>query len=440
MTLDTATFAALAAEHHVHGAVLAASLHGERTSVPCGVTRVDGRDPVLVETRFVIGSVVKPMVALAVAGAIERGDLTLSTSVDSVIGGFGDGSVTIGHLLSHTSGLPDLWVDRGSAPNALAEFATECGRLPSMCPPGERYGYSNAGFAVLGRILESIERRPFAEVMQERVFTPLSMSATFELDEVATGSIAVGASRVSQDDPTYVPVDRVVGPTVMRPAGSQSWATVDDLLTFGELFLLGGRVPEIVSPALLAELCRPVVDIPDWRNGERMSHVMVVDDTWGTRVLMHDGGVAGQAAYLRVIPAQRAVLALVCAGGVPQRFHRRVFEILADERLGMNVAPDVEVDRSVRVDTRRYIGRYSSPSFDALVEVDSADPSLGLTLDLHHAGGTRSGPRPLAPVDHRLFMAPLDGRQYSVAFELDAPPDPAPYLLAGGRLLRRTHD
>ncbi|MEO6121897.1 MAG: serine hydrolase domain-containing protein [Acidimicrobiales bacterium] len=152
-----------------HAAVGVASREGTRET----------RGPV--ERPFRWASVTKVLTAGAVLAAVEAGLLDLDEAA-------GPPGATVRHLLAHASGLP-----------------TDAG--PPLSPPGRRRIYSNAGFEVLGRLVEGRVGTPFAAYLAEAVLGPLGLGGT-RLD----GSPASGA----------------IGP-------------LDDLLLLGAALLEGGR-------------------------------------------------------------------------------------------------------------------------------------------------------------------------------------------------------
>jgi CubicO group peptidase (beta-lactamase class C family) len=176
------------------------------------------RVPITPATRFGLASVTKMFTAVAVVDLVAQGRLNLDAHVVEVLPPERRPStllpeVTVHHLLSHTSGIADyfeeeppdgseeadyasLWVDRPTySIQRPADFLPLFGDLPPYWPPGERYWYSNAGYILLGLVIEEISGRPYAEVVQERVFDRAGMAASgfFRLDdvlpEIATGYV-----------------------------------------------------------------------------------------------------------------------------------------------------------------------------------------------------------------------------------------------------------
>ena len=190
---------------------------GERVLETCvGYADRAHRIPVTPATRFGIASVTKMFTACAVVSLVRDGLVAFEIPVVDVLPVDRRPStllptVTVHHLLCHTSGIADyaeededsagyvaeyaeLWRDRPSySVTRPADFLPLFGELPPYRPPGERFQYSNAGFVVLGLVIEELTGQAYPDVVQQRVFDPAGMSSSgfFRLDE-AVPDVAVG--------------------------------------------------------------------------------------------------------------------------------------------------------------------------------------------------------------------------------------------------------
>jgi CubicO group peptidase (beta-lactamase class C family) len=142
-----------------------------------------GADP---EALFQIGSVTKVMTATLVLQHVERGDIGLDDPVAGHIDDFrldppeATRQVTVRHLLTHTCGIDraDDFSDTGSGDDAVARYVAEViAGAPLIHPPGERWSYCNAGYTVLGRLVEVLDGRPWDDAIAARIFAPLGMAA-----------------------------------------------------------------------------------------------------------------------------------------------------------------------------------------------------------------------------------------------------------------------
>ena len=158
----------------VSGAVLDVRNAGRGTARAFG----SARDT---EAIFLLASITKPMTAAGVMLLAERGELRLTDPVRRFIPEFRDGArarITIQHLLTHTSGLPDqlpenLELRRRNAP--LSEFVERTIRTALLFEPGRRYSYQSMGILLAAAICERITAAPFPEFLDAELFQPLGM-------------------------------------------------------------------------------------------------------------------------------------------------------------------------------------------------------------------------------------------------------------------------
>jgi CubicO group peptidase (beta-lactamase class C family) len=185
-----------AAEQIIEGAVDSGKLKSAVLLVQEGsrrIVRSYGVDP---DAIFLIASITKPMTATGVMVLADRGELKLSDPVMRFIPEFRVGDrreITIKHLLTHTSGLPDqvpenTQLRQRHAP--LSEFVKVAIRTPLHFKPGTRYSYQSMGILLASEIVRRITKTEIAPFLAREVFKPLGMKRTalglgrFKLDEV----------------------------------------------------------------------------------------------------------------------------------------------------------------------------------------------------------------------------------------------------------------
>jgi CubicO group peptidase (beta-lactamase class C family) len=429
-------------DHRIVGAVAGISIGGERACTVHGTADVSTGTQVHGGTWFMAGSVTKAMTAVLVNREVALGTIHLDDTVSDHLPEFVladcDDDVTVRHLLTHTAGFDgDIWLDLGEGEGALSRLVERLASVRQLSIPGHRFSYNNGAYSVLGRLLEVVTGATFDQLVHDHVAVPSRSGLCIGMEGLPIGDIAVGHIRTGDDIQPVVVVDPVQGPACLSPAGSRTWGRIDDLLAFGEM-LLGRHGDDAMRRAVVA-MREPQIEVPDPNNGGTMALGVFLDDRWGTPVVFHDGGVNGQAAYLRVLPHLDTALAVMCTGGVPQVFHRHVIAALAAP-LGLT-APLGATERDVAIDTRRYVGRYASSSTQVAV-APSRDASGSLIARITWNANTpdvASTPwLPLRPVDDRAFLAALGGRDYVLLF----PPttERCDHVLAGLRLLPRASE
>jgi CubicO group peptidase (beta-lactamase class C family) len=135
-----------------------------------------------------IGSLTKVFTALLIAEAVLRDELELSSPIDQVLFGTqwpGAAAISIEELATHTSGLPRLGLpllkvfsDDPYRNLRRSDLMTYVQRKCPRSPAAHKFLYSNLGYAVLGAVAEKAGSRPYAELLEERLFGPLGLKKT----------------------------------------------------------------------------------------------------------------------------------------------------------------------------------------------------------------------------------------------------------------------
>jgi CubicO group peptidase (beta-lactamase class C family) len=200
-----------------------------------GYADVNARVANTAGTRFRIGSITKSMTWAAVHRLVERGMLDLDRSAAELVGSATlPSTVTVRHLLRHEGGVAD-W---GTFPD-VSQFTTRQSSLeeltewvasqPLIFAPGTDRQYSNSGYIVLARIIETVSGRPYGTVLSEEFFQPLGMHATRHDVDAAAGDVAQGY--VQGHEPTPVVEGPADHPSILVGSGSVV-STVNDLFVW----------------------------------------------------------------------------------------------------------------------------------------------------------------------------------------------------------------
>lgn len=239
--------------------------------------------PASASTLWPLASISKLYTATAIMVAVERGDLTLSTRVKTVLprmDGGGREHVTLRQLLTHTAGLiyespemPKLLESHRS----LGEIVDEVYERPLLYQPGTDQLYSDLGFALAGRLLAATLRRDFPVLVRELVLEPARLHDThMPPDEgledrfaYVAGSFAEGTDGAMYNSP--------YARGLAHPAFG-TLASLRDLLRFGKLFTPHAETP-LLSPITLRTMITDQTggDFP----GERVMKPGGVNHPWG---------------------------------------------------------------------------------------------------------------------------------------------------------------
>lgn len=224
-------------------------------------TRGEG-EPLAVTTPLPIGSLTKSFTAVLVRQLIDAGRLDLDAPVQRVLQWFtlADAQaaqrITVRHLLNHTSGLSRAdgmraMLNAGDA--SIESLARSVAALMPSASPGERFQYSNLNYVLLGAIVQSVEGKPWAELVQQRIFEPLQMR-----DSATAPALAAAPSAVHR----YmfgVPVESQLSiPAGLAPTGGLV-ASAEDMARYLVMLLQTGRASHgaVLSPSATAEMLAP---------------------------------------------------------------------------------------------------------------------------------------------------------------------------------------
>jgi len=149
-----------------------------------GKLRPDAESPLRNDALFLVASLTKPVTVSAAMLLVERGLMALDDRVADYVPNFaanGKQDVRIRHLMTHTSGLPDmppnnLQLRKDQKPlSAFVEAA--CG-VPLLFDPGTNVSYQSMGTAMLGEIVHQVAGIALTEFLRKEIFEPLGMSDT----------------------------------------------------------------------------------------------------------------------------------------------------------------------------------------------------------------------------------------------------------------------
>ena len=146
-----------------------------------GLANIELNVPARPETVYKIGSVSKQFIATGIMLLIEEGKISLDDNVGKSLEGTPESwkPITIRHLLTHTSGI--VREAPGFDPLKIqtdADVIKTAYSLPLRFTPGEKYEYCNVGYFTLAEIISKVSGKPWGDFLNERVFTPLGMTAT----------------------------------------------------------------------------------------------------------------------------------------------------------------------------------------------------------------------------------------------------------------------
>lgn len=426
----------------VPGAAIAVLHDGEVARHAYGVANLETKQPVTPETLFQIGSISKIFTATIAMQLVDEGTLDLDAPVASYLPDLrlGDAaaqrSVTLRHLLSHTSGIEgDRFDDYGSGDDALAKAIAEFPTLRQLSPPGKLWTYCNSGFNLAGAVIEQLTEKPFESAMRQRLLDPLGLGRSFYFaHEAIAYPVAVGHSQEPGHAPTvarHYPLPRAVN------AAGGIIGTVGDLLRFAAFHLADGlfdgerRLSE-ASARAMRQAQTPAANFAD-----RYGLGWALRGAGGALVVGHGGTTNGFQAQLTLVPERAFALAILTNGARGASAIRSIERWLIDEHCGLTLdeAPSTTLPPHRLA---RFAGSYQQPN--ASVTVAAVDDHLRIDVVTKSPLTRKETVLPTmtaAPIgEHEFVVTEGDSAGSRLDF-LPATDDPPRRIRLGGRLADR---
>jgi CubicO group peptidase (beta-lactamase class C family) len=297
--------ALVARKHRAPGAQLAIHHNGQTVSLVAGERESRTGRPVTPDTAFPIGSVTKAFTATVAMILVADGDVRLDAPLgESVpdLGELGD-ELTLAQVLSHTAGLiagPD---SEEVVDHSVRRYVDNCRRAGLILQPGTGFSYSNAGYVLVGRLIEEITGMAWADAMRSILLRPLAIDSSF-LDAPGSRPVASGHSVNAGRVRTLLQAL----PDAEAPAGGLACSALD-LLALGLLHVGDGR-PDLLADAERRQMREPVPGAEPFGLADGWGLGWAVFNDGERDWIGHDGNADGTACYLRVDPVGGRAVAL----------------------------------------------------------------------------------------------------------------------------------
>jgi D-alanyl-D-alanine carboxypeptidase len=293
----------LTAEDAFSGAVLIAKNNRPIFRKAYGMANKEHGLPNTVETKFNLGSMNKMFTGVAIAQLAERGKLSFTDTIDKYFPDYPDKvaarKVTVQQLLTHTSGMGDYlnpkFTDRQTSFKSVSDYLPLIATNPLAFEPGQRFQYSNAGFVVLGAIIERISGQKYYDYVREHIFRSAGMSNTgFYPPSGSFSNSAIPYTSMGPNGPLPGPRHVAEREELKGGPAGGGYSTIDDMLKFSialrEHKLRSARYTELVTTGK--------VDAPFGKYGYGFGDV----NFNSVRSIGHNGGAPGIAAQFDIYP------------------------------------------------------------------------------------------------------------------------------------------
>jgi len=271
-----------------------------------GVASVETGEAVSPDMLFRLGSTTKMLTSTAVNILAEEGRVNLDAPIGTYLEGINSklAQVTAHQLLTHTAGVRDeapMFGPHDDAALGAGIRAMDEGFLFAI--PGDVFSYSNPGYWIAGYLAEVVAGKPYADVMQEKVFAPLGMQRTTLRPTLAmTYPLAQGHDNNAK-------VIRPAADNVATwPAGSV-FTSVKDLSRFVIAVLNDGRLDgkQVLPAAVVKRITTGYVD-SSGREQSKYAYGLTIRTFRGARAFEHGGSRSGYGSLVRMLPDQKVAV------------------------------------------------------------------------------------------------------------------------------------
>jgi len=219
-----------------------------------GMSDIENKKPLAADSIFWIASMSKPITGVCVMILVDEGKLSLDEPITKYLPEMSqlklaDGTsptITLKHLLTHTSGMAELPPASAYTSKNLAEAAEKYSQVKVLFPPGSKWQYSQTSINTAARIVEVVSGMPFDQFVNERICKPLGMvDTTFYLNESQAARLAKSYKRTDDGKLVEAPIGLFAGkkPTDrdrMPAANGGLFSTANDYVNFCLMLLNGG--------------------------------------------------------------------------------------------------------------------------------------------------------------------------------------------------------
>ena len=296
----------LTADDQFSGAVLIAKDGKVLWQKAYGLANREAKTPNTLETRFRLGSMNKMFTSVAIAQLVQQGKLKYSDTLAHVLPDYPNqevaAKITVHQLLTHTSGLGDFFGEefrqKKDSLHDLKDYLPLFAGKPLQYEPGQGWAYSNAGFLVLGLIVEKVSGQSYYDYVQKHIYDVAGMKnsgSPARNEKVA--NLAIGYTRNGddgEDDPKAPLAPNTTGLPWRGSSAGGGDSTLGDLLAFARALQGNKLVNAELTKEITTGKARPPMAPPTAKYAYGFSDALL----GGRRVVGHNGGAPGMNAEL----------------------------------------------------------------------------------------------------------------------------------------------
>jgi len=301
------------AERHIPGLALLVARGGTIVKARgYGFSNLEHKAPVKPETMFQSGSVGKQFTATAVMMLVEEGKVGLDDRISRHLKETPESwkDVTVRQLLSHTAGFTDYPRDFNFREDYTEDqLLKKAMAIPLAFAPGEKWQYSNMGYVTLGILIGKVTGKFYGDLLQERIFKPLGMSATRIINEADIIPNRAAGYRLVKGE---MKNQAWVSPTMNTTADGSLYVNVLDLAKWDAALY----TEKLLKRSSLEVIWTPVTLNDGKPNNGRYGFGWRIGNAGGHRVVEHGGAWQGfSSAISRYVDDKLTVVVLANLAG-----------------------------------------------------------------------------------------------------------------------------
>ena len=287
-----------------------------------GLADMEWNTPNQPDTKHRLGSITKQFTAMLIMQLVERGKLKLDVPISTYLPDYpkkNGGVITIHHLLTHSSGIPNMTSFPGFSKDISRNFYSPLQLVNLFADsalefePGKNYAYSNSGYILLGYVIEKVTGKSYEQVLQENIFTPLKMNNTgYDHQEPLLKNRARGYEKNGRH---YVNAN-FINMSVPYAAGAL-YSTVEDLYLWNQA-LYSNQLLRRENMDLLFTKHIPSGGGFYYGYGWGIGKITLGNTAEQIETVGHGGGIEGFNTQITRIPSDKSFIVLLNnTGGAP---------------------------------------------------------------------------------------------------------------------------
>jgi CubicO group peptidase (beta-lactamase class C family) len=280
-----------------------------------GEANMEWQIPNAPDTKHRLGSITKQFTAMLILQLAAEGKLDLQAKVNTYLPDYPEENgnrITIHHLLTHSSGipnytaLPELMKNESRNPFTPKEFMAKFSGLELEFTPGETFKYSNSGYFLLGVIIEEVSGTSYEKLLQEKIFDPAGMKDSgFDHYETILPKRAAGYQKSGQ---SYVNAP-YLDMSIPYAAGSL-YSTVEDLYRWDKALYTKQLLPK----EYLDLYFKPYISAfgnAQYAYGWAISEDPIGNTDKSLKTIGHGGGINGFNTIISRAPSDHSLIVLL---------------------------------------------------------------------------------------------------------------------------------